>query len=127
MISPAATSPGVESTRRPKSPTASLVDGALEIEVYDVLRLHEVFEDARGRFGDLAALPGVLGLSVVVRARDAVRGGSRAVEVEVVARTATHPISIRCVRQSAGAAIELAAIVLKLRLTSSDRPDSPGA
>lgn len=126
MITSTASSPGPEPLRRPRSPTASLVDGTLEIVVFDVLRLHEVFEETRKRFGDLASLPGVTGLSVVVRARDGQRGGSRAVEVEVMARTARHPISIRCVRHSSSAALELASIVLRLRLASSDRPDAPG-
>jgi hypothetical protein len=86
--------------------------------------LHEVFERAKARFAPFGKIPGVIGLTIVVRARDIARGGSQAVEIEVVARTVDHPISIRCVRQSAEAAIELAAIVLKLRLTSSDKPDS---
>jgi hypothetical protein len=126
MISAPATAQRVAWTRRARSPTASLVDGPLEITVFDVLQLHEVFERVKVRLGPFAEMPGVIGLTIVVRARDIARGGSQAVEIEVVARTVDHPISIRCVRQSAQAAIELAAIVLKLRLTSSDKPDSAG-
>jgi hypothetical protein len=123
MISSTAASSAVAAPRSVRRPTASLVDGPLEITVYDVLSLHELFDKARILLRPIAELRGVRGLFVVIRGRDTARGGAAAVEVEVVASTDARPIAIRCVRPHAEAALELASIVLRLRLTSSDRPE----
>lgn len=106
---------------RADRPTASIIDGSIEIAAYDVVELHEVFEHARELLRPIAATPGVRGIELVIRARDGSRGGSPATEIEARVRTNRHPISIRCVRPDAKAALELAAIVLRLRLTSSDK------
>lgn len=98
-----------------------MVDGLLDITVYDVLELHDLFDHARAMLAPIVNWQGVLSIAMVVRARDISRGGSPAVEVEVHVRTSTQPISIRCVRPDAKSAIELASIVLRLRLSSSDR------
>jgi hypothetical protein len=124
MISSTAARTAVAVPRSLKRPTASLVDGPLDITVYDVLQLHELFEHARLLLRPIAELVGVRGLTIVIRGRDPRHGGSPATEVEVTARTESRPISIRCVRQDARAALELASIVLRLRLTSSDRPEA---
>jgi hypothetical protein len=124
MISSTAARTAVAAPRTVRRPTASLVDGPLEITVYDVLQLHDLFEQARVLLHPITELRGVRGLSIVVRGRDPRHGGSPAVEVEVTARTDSRPISIRCVRADARAALELASIVLRLRLTSSDRPEA---
>lgn len=123
MLSTTAARPAV-SPRQPRRPTASLVDGALDITVYDVLELHELFDHARSLLRPIIESRRIDAIQMVVRARDTSRGGSAAVEVEMQVRTAGHPISIRCVRSDAMAAIELAAIVLRLRLSSSDRPEA---
>lgn len=103
-------------------PTASLVDGALDVSAYGVLRLHELFDHARLLFAPIVESHVVRGISVHVRSRDTSRGGSPAAEVEVEARTSGAPIWIRCVRPTVRAALELAAIVLRMRLAGSRTP-----
>jgi hypothetical protein len=124
MISSTAARTAVAAPRSVRRPTASLVDGPLEITVYDLPRLHDLFDQARLLLRPITELRGVRGLSIVIRSRDTRQGGSPAVEVEATARTDSRPISIRCVRPDARAALELASIVLRLRLTSSDRPEA---
>ena len=97
-------------------PTASLSDGSLDVSVYGVLSLHELFDHVRTLFAPIAADPAIRKISVSIRARDISRGGSPATDVEVEARVGPRPIWIRCVRPSAKAAVELAAVVLRMRL-----------
>lgn len=116
-----AVGPVAQGRARVKRPTASMVDGNIDITVFDVLELHELFDHARVLLRPIARMRGVRAISMLIRARDTARGGAPAVEIEVQVRTAAQPISIRCVRPTAHAALELAAIVLRLRLSSSDK------